>query len=64
MEWIDIEKELPEYDEDVLICSEYEGCSVASRCKDVDGSDKWITEIFVVCFPTHWMELPELPKTK
>lgn len=74
MEWIDIEKELPPYDTDVLlwyIFIRYDGkatpCCRVGFLIQQNGKDMWFIDGHKKYFikehrVTHWQPLPEPPK--
>jgi len=67
MEWIDLKKQTPKDDEDVLVCTETayrHGISVDVECARWNEECKKFSDVenSTVYGVKHWMHLPEPPK--
>ena len=62
MEWISIKDKLPEYNRSVWVYLKDEGLCSANRMENRDSEDVWVTEEYCICYPTHWMPSPQIPK--
>ncbi len=66
-QWVSVEEELPEDDEDVLalaITSKNQKVGLALCFKDSNGTVKWVSDDINTDYIRFWMPIPPLPEAR